>query len=62
MKTTMHDDAATKAALALIASGGAATISLLAQIEAWMRVASLLAGFICSCVMIYSILSKRRRK
>lgn len=50
----------TRGILGVIASGGSAAISFLSQIEAWLRVGSLVIGIAVGIATLISILRKNK--
>ena len=51
-----------KGATGVGASAGGVYVSILPQVEAWLRVASLVAGIAVACVTIWSIIKRGRQK
>ena len=53
---------ASRGILGIFASGGSVVVSLLPQIEAWLRVAGLLSGLLVTILSGVSIVRKWRRE
>lgn len=51
-----------KGVVGVVAPAGGVYVSILPQVEAWLRVASLSAGIAVACVTIWSIIYKARKK